>query len=338
MKISVKELRPNPFRHLERYPISREKVEALKQSIKDTEFWDNLLVRKAPDGDGYEMAYGHHRYIALKELRVDEIDVPVRKLDDATMIKIMARENKEEWQWSTTVEQETVRTVIEAFAEGKIELPKTKDGTTRGHVRVAPSFIAIPDHSGRPERSYSAATIATFIGSPESRVEATLNALAVIERGLIKEEDFEGLSAYQAQAVATQVRRVEKETGNPEVAKKVGKELAGGMRSTTGRPGRGGKKESGRQAVTLHGARHVASKAIAKERRETTPKVYPPAGKAIPDLALKFHDIPTATMIQKVELVIAVRKELHVKDIKMLASALRAVAKRVIRLADRLEA
>src|SRR4051794_6896894 len=55
MKIDIKELRPNLFRHLERYPIDRAKVDALKRSIKDTTFWDNLLVRKSPNGaGGYE--------------------------------------------------------------------------------------------------------------------------------------------------------------------------------------------------------------------------------------------------------------------------------------------
>jgi len=98
MKIAVKDLLPNPFRHLERYPINKSKVQQLKASIKQTSFWDNIVVRKSPNGaGGYELAYGHHRHLALKELDYREIDVPVRDLDDNTMAKMMAAENMEEW-------------------------------------------------------------------------------------------------------------------------------------------------------------------------------------------------------------------------------------------------
>src|SRR5215475_1914233 len=119
MRIAVADLRPNPFRHLERYPIDRDKVDALKRSIKDTTFWDNLLVRKA--NGNFECAYGHHRLVALQELRVDYIDVPVRDLDDTVMAQIMAHENMEEWGHSSAVEQETVRAIIEGYAEGRIK-------------------------------------------------------------------------------------------------------------------------------------------------------------------------------------------------------------------------
>src|SRR5262245_25152839 len=138
MRLAVADLRPNPFRHLERYPIDRDKVDALKTSIKDTTFWDNLLARR--QNGAFELAYGHHRLIALKELRVDEIDIPVRDLDDDHMAKIMSHENMEEWGHSSTIEQETVRAIIEGYAEGRLHLPPV-DGTGRGGLRVAPSFI-----------------------------------------------------------------------------------------------------------------------------------------------------------------------------------------------------
>jgi ParB-like chromosome segregation protein Spo0J len=65
MQIAVKDLLPNPFRHLERYPINQEKVEMLARSIKDTSFWDNIVARKATNGSvgKFEIAYGHHRWL-----------------------------------------------------------------------------------------------------------------------------------------------------------------------------------------------------------------------------------------------------------------------------------
>lgn len=102
MKIAISQLRPNLFRDTGLYPISREKVEALKASIRTTGFWDNMLARPGRTDlhQTYELAYGHHRLQALKEL-VDEkviepdfiIECPVRRIDDPSMLRIMLQEN-----------------------------------------------------------------------------------------------------------------------------------------------------------------------------------------------------------------------------------------------------
>ena len=340
MLVAVKDLRSNPFRHLERYPIDREKVDALKLSIKDTTFWDNLIGRTALSGGGFELAYGHHRKIALEELGVKEIDIPIRDLSDETMLKIMAHENREEWAWSADIGQETIRAVVEAFGDGLIRLPKSKN-EDHGSLRYAPSFIGVGKSSSGPqELLYTAATIAEFLRWNVGEIEAHLNSLAVVEKGLVDQDDFKGLSAYQAQAVATQVRRVEKETGKPALAKKIGKTLASGMHSTTGmRPGRGYKTTSAspRQPVTVHTARHVADQEMARDRRFTHKKPLPAASKAIPDLASKIGDLLTPDMTTKVKQVIAVKAECHPHDIRLLMVSLRDLAKRANKLADQLE-
>ena len=48
---------------------------------------------------------------ALRELELGEVDIPVKDLDDATMIKIMANENMEDWETNTSVINETIQTV-----------------------------------------------------------------------------------------------------------------------------------------------------------------------------------------------------------------------------------
>ena len=107
MKIQVSKLQPNPFRRMDEYPIDREKVESLKSSIKDTSFWDNILARKS--NGQFQIAYGHHRLVALKALKVKEVDIPVRDLDDGMMIKIMANENRDTYKANRAVMVETVR-------------------------------------------------------------------------------------------------------------------------------------------------------------------------------------------------------------------------------------
>jgi len=106
MKILVSKLKPNPYRRIKQYPIDRVKVDSLKNSIEQTSFWDNIVVREK--GNSYEIAYGHHRLVALQELGIKEVDLPVRDISDADMIRIMANENMDEWRNEPAIYTETV--------------------------------------------------------------------------------------------------------------------------------------------------------------------------------------------------------------------------------------
>lgn len=260
MKIQVSDLRPNPYRNLAHYPINSEKVEALTRSMKDTEFWDNILVRKAPDGNGFEMAYGHHRHVALKKAKITEIDVPVRKLNNTLMAQIMAHENMEEWSHSASIEQETVRAIIEAYGEGEIEIPPPPKSANR--LRLAPSFL--PDGEGSyssKDPIYTIDSLADFLGWKHYKVDAALSALALIEQNVAKPETFSGLSARQALSVTQETGRVLKATSDPSRAKAVASGLAAGFRQATGAKKASSDKKRGRtQDVTIHSARREADR------------------------------------------------------------------------------
>jgi ParB-like nuclease domain len=171
MKIQICDLHPNPFRRLDRYPVKREKVDALKRSITDTAFWDNLLVRKNPDGPGYQIAFGHNRLAALNELGIIEIDVPVRYLDDTAMAKIMANENTLEWSYSSAIERES---------------------GTGGAARQAPSF-KVGTNPAVEGFAYTVASLSEFLGWKEYKVTAALGALALIDDEIATDGTFRDL-------------------------------------------------------------------------------------------------------------------------------------------------
>lgn len=342
MKIAVRDLKPNPFRDLDRYPVQPEKTEALKRSIKDTSFWDNLLARKAPNGSGgFEIAYGHNRLKALRDLRVDEIDIPVRSLDDTDMARIMAHENMEEWGHSTTIEQETVRSIIAAYAEGRIKLPAVKRNAGSGvALRIAPSFRA----TGRPisaqeemANAYTADTLAEFLGWKDYKVEATLAALALIEDGLATDKQFSGLSTKQAETIATETRRVVKETGKPELAKAVGQRLATGMKQATKGRDRAGRERKVRD-VTIHNAREKTNEMI-RHAKLPTPRNMPPLNKFAEQLAIVFADLVTPRIDEKIKAVITYRDDESFSPSarRKLLNSLRAQAKRINGYAIQLE-
>lgn len=336
MKIAVKNLRPNPFRHLERYPIDDIKVDALKKSIKETTFWDNVLVRPATNGHAgdFELAYGHHRYIALKKLGVDTIDVPCRKLDDTTMAKIMAYENQEEWGTNAKVEMETIRSIVEGFAEGRIELPKAAE--VSGRSRIAPSFIGGGSNSQNREFAYSAESLAKFTGKPIDRVERILGALAVAEKELLDTEDLKDLTTHQAITVAREVQRVAKETKNKGLAKKIGTRLARGMRTTSGRVVKGPGSGHGDRDVTITNAHRRTDEMMGKRALKKT-KALPPIEKFCEQLADALVEIPSDAMRAKLDAIVENREHLRGQDQRLIVGALRGLIKRAEKYIDKLE-
>jgi len=107
MKVQVKNLKPNPFRNMDKYPINRDKIEELKNSIEETEFWGNIVAR--PKDGKYQLAYGHHRYTTLKELGKTEIDIIVKDLDNSTMLKMMVNDNMDAYNTLPVITLENIR-------------------------------------------------------------------------------------------------------------------------------------------------------------------------------------------------------------------------------------
>lgn len=206
---ALRDIQPNPFRHMDRYPVRQDKVDALRESLRVTGFWDNVVGR-ACDG-GAEIAYGHHRLVALREEFGDahEVELIIRDLDDTTMLQIMARENSEEWGADANIEQETVRAVILAYAEGRIPLSEIPPRTHSDHIRYAPLF-GFQSKSAEISKPYTVDTVACFLGWHPLKVRRTLQALASIEDRETPADAYQGLGAAQADAVTREASRAKK--------------------------------------------------------------------------------------------------------------------------------
>jgi len=180
MRVRVKDLVPNPFRDIKNYPIDLKKVESLAKSITETGFWDNILARKK-DGR-IEIAYGHHRLIALQRDCAPGfvIDIPVKELDDAMMIKIMANENDEQWAITPGIVHETVR-VTKEFLLSSHGLTFIK---TKNPKRKIDYF-----------HSQEAFQIAEFLGGNwnEYRVALALRRLESFAKGELDKKSVESL-------------------------------------------------------------------------------------------------------------------------------------------------
>ena len=124
MKITVKDIRPNPFRKMKSYPISREKVEDLKFKIQKTFLWSGIEARPHPTKEGlYQIAFGHHRLIAIRELKIKEVDISVHDINNNDMIIMMADENLNQ-DPSIAVMNETVY-AVQDYIKGELKKYKT---------------------------------------------------------------------------------------------------------------------------------------------------------------------------------------------------------------------
>jgi len=172
MKVKIKDLRPNPFRDFKNYPRDEEKIGSLMKSVKKTGFWDNILARRK-DGK-YEIAYGHHRYVVLKRVfkPEDEVDIPVKELDDWTMIMIMIDENMEEYGANPRVLNEGIKAAFLYLKERSVFIQIVRGKT---HVMVFDGF----DVPKKPRYSCLAAQIANELGDirAEQRVYHSLRQL-----------------------------------------------------------------------------------------------------------------------------------------------------------------
>lgn len=209
MKFQLKDVVSNPFRRTEKYPISPEKVAALIESIESTGFWENIVGREV-DGK-LQIAYGHHRLAALKEVYpgTQAFDWRVRTLTDGEMIQIMARENSETYRMNAAVLLESVRATVAAYAKGQItinEMPPPEAKVRDTNTRYAPSFVmggCVPVSGTHP---YTAITLGRFLGLTKkggqgeqaaARLLTALNALEMIEMGILRESEVKDLSVTE---------------------------------------------------------------------------------------------------------------------------------------------
>ena len=94
-----------------------------------------------------------------------------------------------------------MRAVIDAYADGKIELPAVSAKTSKSNVCIAPSVIASDAGSGETPHAYTRLSVALFLGwtkkdgdrlRPNYACAQAFAALELIERKLLKESDFRG--------------------------------------------------------------------------------------------------------------------------------------------------
>ncbi len=163
----------NPYRHIERYPIDEEKIEALLQSYDNSGFWDgSIQARPCPEKvDHVQIAFGHHRVETARRKKLKTIGLVVAERSEADMLRMMADENRDEFRHDVLVNADTIAAVVEAYGQGKIELEPVNEKA--GGVKHLTSFPP------RKEVSYTCLTVARFLGWTKVNGAQATNACRV---------------------------------------------------------------------------------------------------------------------------------------------------------------
>jgi ParB-like nuclease domain len=93
--VSLSSIDPNPFRDLKTHPFDERKLDALERSIEHVGLWEGLMGRRA--GQGYQLAFGHHRLEAARRSKLTTVPLIIRDLTDEEMVGFMGRENMEDF-------------------------------------------------------------------------------------------------------------------------------------------------------------------------------------------------------------------------------------------------
>ena len=145
-RIKLSSIDPNPLRRLCSYPYNEEKIEALRRSIADVGLWEGVIGRR--EGNRVQIAFGHHRIEAARRELGKNADVSIilRKIDDETMLKLLGRENLEEYsaEFLVMLEAWESATAFLHRGAGKVEaidiatiLGWTRPGETKSGFRLA---------------------------------------------------------------------------------------------------------------------------------------------------------------------------------------------------------
>lgn len=191
-RIAVAAIHPlpgQPRRHFAEAAIAE-----LADSIRLRGLLQPVIVRPAPDGNGYQLVAGERRWRAAQRVGLHDIPALVRRLDDAATYEIALVENIQRQDLNAIEEALAYRRLIADFGHGQEALAKLV-GKSRSHVANLLRLLDLPDAVQQlvVEGALSMGHARALIGHP--------NAIALAGQAV-----SEGLSVRAVEALA---RRIE---------------------------------------------------------------------------------------------------------------------------------
>ncbi len=136
---SIRPLPGQPRRHFDENAIAE-----LADSIGLRGLLQPIIVRRSPDGDGYQLVAGERRWRAAQRAGLHQIPALVRDLDDAATYEIALVENIQRQDLNAIEEAGAYRRLIDDFGHNQEALAKLV-GKSRSHVANLMRLLDLPE-------------------------------------------------------------------------------------------------------------------------------------------------------------------------------------------------
>ncbi|MBY4637356.1 ParB/RepB/Spo0J family partition protein [Sphingopyxis sp. XHP0097] len=135
---AIRPLPGQPRRHFDEAAIAE-----LSVSIAARGLLQPIIVRRAPDGQGYQLVAGERRWRAAQRAGLHQIPTLVRELDDAATYEIALVENIQREDLNAIEEAVAYRRLIEDYGHSQEALAKLV-GKSRSHVANLMRLLDLP--------------------------------------------------------------------------------------------------------------------------------------------------------------------------------------------------
>jgi hypothetical protein len=219
-RVKLSDINANPFRNEELLPVEAEQVRDIVASIQATGLWAPPVVRPNPEGDGFQLAFGHTRLAALRELHGEdaEVEVRVQELSNERMFGMLVDENRTQRGYTCDVFDHDVRQLLLAVVRGQVHFanrfpPQTAhDKLRRFSDYLSPEEVSSAGADGgegrvvRPDH-FTARQVAAELGQSEKPVKMALRRIQLRREDILSVDATRGLSSYVARVLTEELNR-----------------------------------------------------------------------------------------------------------------------------------
>jgi ParB family chromosome partitioning protein len=140
-EIPIEQLKPNPYQP--RKVFNKEALEELAQSIKAKGVLQPLLVRRAKDGQGYEIIAGERRWRASQLAKIHAVPVVIKEITDRDAVEIGLIENLQREDLNPVEEAGAFLQLSEEFGYSQDQIAQVI-GKSRSHVTNILRLLQLP--------------------------------------------------------------------------------------------------------------------------------------------------------------------------------------------------
>lgn len=119
-------------------------IEELSESIRLRGVLQPIIVRRSPDGNGFQLVAGERRWRAAQKAGLHQIPALVRDLDDAATYEIALIENIQRQELNAIEEASAYKKLIEDFGHNQEALARLV-GKSRSHVANLMRLLDLPE-------------------------------------------------------------------------------------------------------------------------------------------------------------------------------------------------